>query len=1175
VKTLEKVKLVFSEALEKETESERQAYLDEACRNEPALRREIDALLEGHFRTDSFLKGPILAPDVSLDSGLLLEAPGTIIGRYKLLEKIGEGGMAVVYMAEQKEPIRRKVALKIIKLGMDTKSVIARFEAERQALAMMDHPNIAKVLDAGATDTGRPYFVMELVKGASITGFCDANNLSTQERLELFVRVCQAVQHAHQKGIIHRDIKPSNVMVTLHDGVPVPRVIDFGVAKAVNRQLTEKTLFTRYAQIIGTPAYMSPEQAEMSGLDIDIRTDIFSLGTLLYELLTGGPPFDSEYLLGKSYGEMQRVIREEEPTRPSTKLSTLGAALIDVAKRRQTNPDALRKAVRGDLDWVVMKTLEKDRNRRYDSVSEFAADIKRYLKNEPVLAGPPSALYRIRKFIQRRRVLVTATTAVAAAVIIGLVVSTSLYLRMLQAQDTVSQLENKVEVYTKLSTVQRLYSQGRHQAALDEIEIMLGEQELEPEAQLLKARILIETGQPQSAQAGLLPLTRAAPEIAGAAHYLLARANIGVDTDKVKEHETLAASLLPETTEAYALRAMTASSTYQALQWLDRAIELDPAHYPSRKSRVLIYYTRGQDQKMAEDAAVLVALRPAEPLGYAIRAIVRRQAGRFEEALADHARALELCDNDKERIEVYDQRYETYTEMGDYASALKDARQMAELEPEEHQHRLRILTSLLALKDFSAVQREYRSIVQTSFKWDRNVRRLLAYQVFEMLEAGQTFEFPPDIANKAPFAEIRSVTDCYHTLTSKATRLALPRQGAVPYAWSPDDKQLLCGWAGTYGALQQTVTGAVPTVPDNMGLKLVDIESGEERAVANAHGGVPAWSPDGKYIAYPAPGKNLFVVPAQGGKPRKITSGQWPQWLRDSQHLYYSTNMSSGDIYSVDINDPYPKPQQLMKSYGSFVIREAEGWIARADATGPSMVDLSSGSLLYKCPSPWPQGWNVRMSPDGRELCFASFYPHIDVGPFILDTRSRRLYRVLDFPVDYFARSHDGSRLAIGAKRGIWIMDIDPNLTTGEALGQLLPDNDIITCEIEKMSEAIAADPIYPEHYLRRALAYMSIAQYDKAESDLNQFDAAATGDDHHVGYEIFWWLRECYRDQLYERAELLEPHADRLMERFPADVPSYMDMVEEIITRMRHSENTMFADKWTTKLESPDNKGI
>jgi serine/threonine protein kinase len=423
------IKLILAEASEKTSIEERTEYLTQTCGDNVSLRQEVESLLKMEDRVGDFLESPILDSGVILDESPLSEGPGTVIGRYKLLEKIGEGGMAVVYMAEQTEPIRRRVALKIIKLGMDTKSVIARFEAERQVLAMMDHPNIARVFDAGVTESGRPYFVMELVKGTSITDFCDMNNLSTQERLELFIQICKAVQHAHQKGIIHRDIKPTNIMVTLYDGKPVPKVIDFGVAKAINRQLTEKTLFTRYAQIIGTPAYMSPEQAEMSGLDIDIRTDVFSLGTLLYELLTGSTPFDSDYLHSKGYGEIQRIIREEEPTKPSTKISTLGAALIEVAKYRNTSPDELRKQISSDLDWIVMKTLEKDRNRRYDSASEFAAEIRRYLNNEPVLAGPPSALYRVRKFVQRRRTLVSAIAIISVVIVTGFLVSTAMYLQ--------------------------------------------------------------------------------------------------------------------------------------------------------------------------------------------------------------------------------------------------------------------------------------------------------------------------------------------------------------------------------------------------------------------------------------------------------------------------------------------------------------------------------------------------------------------------------------------------------------------------------------------------------------------------------------------------------------------------------------------------------------------------
>jgi len=424
---------IFKTAIQLDDRRERQAYVLEVCGDNRRLLADVETLLQYHD-SSSFLDAPVFGPDVRWDGPVVTEGPGAVIERYKLLEKIGEGGMAVVYMAEQTEPIRRKVALKIIKLGMDTRQVIARFEAERQALALMDHPSIAKVLDAGATETGRPYFVMELVTGVSITEYCDKNNLSTKDRLALFLQVCHAVQHAHQKGIIHRDIKPSNVMVTHHDGKPIPKVIDFGIAKATNQRLTEKTLFTRYAHLIGTPAYMSPEQAELSDLDVDTRSDIYSLGVLLYELLTGTTPFSEEELRQAGYIGMQRVIREQEPVRPSTKLSTLGETLTAVARCRNSTPDLLRKAVRGELDWIVMKALEKDRTRRYDSSSAFLADIKRYLDREPVLAGPPTTWYRVKKLLQRHLALVTVVVFVAATVVAGLGVSTALYLRAERAR---------------------------------------------------------------------------------------------------------------------------------------------------------------------------------------------------------------------------------------------------------------------------------------------------------------------------------------------------------------------------------------------------------------------------------------------------------------------------------------------------------------------------------------------------------------------------------------------------------------------------------------------------------------------------------------------------------------------------------------------------------------------
>src|SRR6059036_3181669 len=399
-------KEIFEQALDITPTEERHRFLTSACGEDAALLARVQALLRADESGESFLPEQPKATVVPIT-----EKPGDKIGRYKLLQQIGEGGCGVVYMAEQTEPVRRRVALKVIKLGVDTKQVIARYEAQRQALALLDHPNIAKVLDAGATETGRPYFVMELVRGIKITEFCDEKTVPPADRLKLFTQVCQAIQHAHQKGIIHRDIKPSNILVTLHDGVPVPKVIDFGIAKATTGQpLTDKTVYTAFEQFIGTPAYMSPEQAELTGLDIDTRSDIYALGVLLYELLTGKTPFDSKRLVEAGFDEIRRIIREEDPPRPSTRLHTLPAAeQTTAAKQRQSEPPKLFGLIRGDLDWIVMKTLEKDRNRRYETANGLARDVQHYLADEPVLACPPSAWYRLRKFARRnKQSLVTA-----------------------------------------------------------------------------------------------------------------------------------------------------------------------------------------------------------------------------------------------------------------------------------------------------------------------------------------------------------------------------------------------------------------------------------------------------------------------------------------------------------------------------------------------------------------------------------------------------------------------------------------------------------------------------------------------------------------------------------------------------------------------------------------------
>ncbi len=1034
-------------------------------------------------------KGGSEGASVSAAGEHLVEQPGTWIGRYKLLKVLGEGGMGIVYLAEQEHPIKRKVALKIVKPGMDSQRVIARFEAERQALALLHHSGIAQVYDAGTTEARRPYFVMELVTGIAITDYCDQHKLAIEERLELFLLVCEAVQHAHQKGIIHRDIKPSNILISLADDNAAPKIIDFGIAKALTDPLTERTLYTEQGEFVGTPEYMSPEQVKMTSEGVDTRSDIYSLGVILYRLLTGVLPFDAKTLREGGVDHVRRVIREKDPKTPSTRLNTVSVEKsTKLAALRRTDVRTLRHKLHGDLDWITLKAMEKDPERRYATSHAFAEDIRHHLNHEPVTARSPTTIYRLRKFVRRNRtqVIAVAAAAILACCIAALAVT---YFRASQQARDATALRHQ----DTLQTAQEAFSERRFTEALELIAPIAGSEYVGAQARLLQANILLEGGHPEEAKEMLSPLLETEPQIAGPAHALLARiywenseSQIG-SFEQAAYHRKEAERLLPETADAIYLGALTALTVKETMQMLEKALTLDPRHYLSRRLHACTLWASQRYMEMETDALALIVSRPKDSFGYFLSATARFEQKKYEPALQDIEKALQLMPEETaRRTELFDLRCRTRLALGQYQQVISNADSCIQEFPDKTDFSFHKFCAQTALGQYNQARAVFRGIAEGNDQANQEFINWSMKYVFDTLTAGQNWRSQDQRPEGAPFVYMNEAEANYKEYAAKGRRL-ISKGYAVD--WSPDGMKL----AYSSGAIHFS------------GVALYDFQT-EQSELLIVPGKDPRWSPDGRHIAFvrdrqildmaalasighlrfadSRSKEEVWVMRSDGTEARRLALGAWPSWSPDSKHVFYHSRAENA-LYRIAAHDRTASPQRLWETKWPWPSVSPDGrhvaWIYGDTRLCISNFEGSVSLPIHICDFPDLRFYGGRWAPSGRWFSLGGYDPEEQTGLWIYDMKQGQAKKMLSGLAGLAQWSADEQSVVYMVDAPIleiWTADIE-----SLGAGKTFAEHDWEMAAY--YTRMIQAYPEEPRYYLSRAAIYSRLNELEKVIADI------------------------------------------------------------------------------------------